>query len=185
MTLEDDVLAEAKARRERLTSPPGGHTSTDLDILSVPAARALAIARIEAEAEDAQRDAERIEAERADAAGWRRYAHYIVTVGRSFNKPDRWPKIEAIQRAVCRHYGISRAELLSQRRNHRVVRPRQVAVYLAKVLTLKSWPEIGRCFGGRDHSTAVHAHNRIAILAATDPQLAAEIAHIRKTLEGI
>ena len=181
MSLEDDLLAEAKARRERLDYPPGGHTSSEMDILSEPAARALAIARREAEEEDHRRAIVSALAERADL---RRWDHYIATVGRSFNKPDRWSKVEAIQRAVCRYYSISRAELLSQRRTAHVVRPRQVAMYLCKILTMKSWPEIGRRFADRDHTTALHAHNRIAYALPTDAQLAADIAAIRTSLEG-
>jgi chromosomal replication initiation ATPase DnaA len=181
MALEDDLLAEAKARRERLFHPPGGNSSTDMDILSEPAARALALARLEAEAENDQWKAEQLERERKTAE-MRRYAHYIETVGYSFSRLRR---IETIQVAVCRHYGISRDELLSQRRDHGVVRPRMVAMYLARCLTFRSWPEIARKFSGRDHTTVMHAFNRIAAQMATDPKLADEIAHIRRQLEGI
>src|SRR5438270_6873284 len=66
-------------------------------------------------------------------------------------------KIEDIQRVVARHYNVSRGDLLSSRRTANVVRPRQVAMYLAKTLTLRSLPEIGRRFGGRDHTTVLHA----------------------------
>ena len=66
-------------------------------------------------------------------------------------------KIEDIQRVVARQYNVSRSDLLSSRRTANVVRPRQVAMYLAKTLTLRSLPEIGRRFGGRDHTTVLHA----------------------------
>ena len=171
-------MTEARARRERLYHPEGGHTSTDLDILSVPAERALAIARIEAEAE--RRTADALAAE----AAWRRYVHYIHIVGRSFDKPDRWPKITKIQKAVCGHYGVSRADLLSHRRNARIVRARQVAMYLARILTTRTFPELGRRFGGKDHTTVLHAVNKIAVLLPADAQLAADVAAIRQTLEG-
>ena len=65
--------------------------------------------------------------------------------------------IDEIQRTVCQFYRIDRAEMSSKRRARAVVRPRQVAMYLAKVLTPRSYPEIGRKFGGRDHSTVIHA----------------------------
>src|SRR5665213_3175462 len=65
-------------------------------------------------------------------------------------------KIEDIQRVVARQYNVSRSDLLSSRRTANVVRPRQVAMYLAKSLTLRSLPEIGRRFGGRDHTTVLH-----------------------------
>ena len=70
-------------------------------------------------------------------------------------------KIEDIQRVVARQYNVSRADLLSSRRTANVVRPRQVAMYLAKTLTLRSLPEIGRRFGGRDHTTVLHAVRKI------------------------
>ena len=70
-------------------------------------------------------------------------------------------KIEDIQRAVARHYNVSRADMLSSRRTANVVRPRQIAMYLAKTLTLRSLPEIGRRFGGRDHTTVLHAVRKI------------------------
>src|SRR5947208_9463121 len=71
-------------------------------------------------------------------------------------------KIEDIQRVVARQYNVSRADLLSSRRTANVVRPRQVAMYLAKTLTLRSLPEIGRRFGGRDHTTVLHGVRKIA-----------------------
>src|SRR5262249_18953491 len=81
-------------------------------------------------------------------------------------------KIEDIQRVVARQYNVSRADLLSSRRTANVVRPRQVAMYLAKTLTLRSLPEIGRRFGGRDHTTVLHAVRKIENLVTTDTALA-------------
>ena len=75
-------------------------------------------------------------------------------------------KIEDIQRVVARQYNVSRSDLLSSRRTANVVRPRQVAMYLAKTLTLRSLPEIGRRFGGRDHTTVMHADRKIRQLMA-------------------
>src|SRR5205807_9619753 len=77
-------------------------------------------------------------------------------------------KIEEIQRIVARQYNVSRADLLSSRRTANVVRPRQVAMYLAKTLTLRSLPEIGRRFGGRDHTTVLHAVRKIENLVHND-----------------
>lgn len=71
-------------------------------------------------------------------------------------------KIEDIQRAVARHYNVSRADMLSSRRTMDIVKPRQVAMYLARALTDRSFPEIGWYFGGRDHTTVLHAVNKIA-----------------------
>ena len=69
---------------------------------------------------------------------------------------------------VARQYNVSRSDLLSSRRTANVVRPRQVAMYLAKTLTLRSLPEIGRRFGGRDHTTVLHAVRKIEALVAKD-----------------
>ena len=80
-------------------------------------------------------------------------------------------RIEDIQRVVARQYNVSRADLLSSRRTANVVRPRQVAMYLAKILTLRSLPEIGRRFGGRDHTTVLHAVRKIETLAGNDSAL--------------
>ena len=77
-------------------------------------------------------------------------------------------KIEDIQRVVARQYNVSRSDLLSSRRTANVVRPRQVAMYLAKTLTLRSLPEIGRRFGGRDHTTVLHAVRKIEALVGKD-----------------
>src|SRR5690606_10830237 len=62
-------------------------------------------------------------------------------------------RIEDIQRIVARHYNVSKTELLSNRRTRTIVKPRQVAMYLSKIMTPRSLPEIGRRFGGRDHTT--------------------------------
>ena len=92
-------------------------------------------------------------------------------------------RIEEIQRIVARHYNVSRSDLLSSRRTANVVRPRQIAMYLAKTLTLRSLPEIGRRFGGRDHTTVLHAVRKIESLIGTDNSLAAEIEVLKSQLQ--
>jgi chromosomal replication initiator protein len=92
-------------------------------------------------------------------------------------------KIEDIQRIVARHYNVSRGDLLSSRRTANVVRPRQVAMYLAKTLTLRSLPEIGRRFGGRDHTTVLHAVRKIENLVGNDTSLAEEIESLKRQLQ--
>jgi chromosomal replication initiator protein len=92
-------------------------------------------------------------------------------------------KIEDIQRIVARQYNVSRADLLSSRRTANVVRPRQVAMYLAKTLTLRSLPEIGRRFGGRDHTTVLHAVRKIENLVNNDTALAEEIELLKRQLQ--
>lgn len=92
------------------------------------------------------------------------------------------PKIEEIQRATAEHYGVTRDDIISSRRTLSIVRPRQVAVYLAKVLTLRSLPDIGRRFGNRDHTTVLHSVRKIANLVQSDALLAADIAAVRLLL---
>src|ERR1700728_2173252 len=92
-------------------------------------------------------------------------------------------KIENIQRVVARQYNVSRSDLLSSRRTANVVRPRQEAMYLAKVLTLRSLPEIGRRFGGRAHTTVLHAVRKIETLAGNDSAFAEEIEALKRQLQ--
>ena len=91
-------------------------------------------------------------------------------------------KIDDIQKLVASHFNVSRAEILSARRTANVVRPRQIAMYLAKTLTLRSLPEIGRRFGGRDHTTVLHAVRKIEELVSKDRNLAEVIELLKRIL---
>ncbi len=91
-------------------------------------------------------------------------------------------KIEEIQKLVATHYNVTRADILSARRTANVVRPRQIAMYLSKVLTPRSLPEIGRRFGGRDHTTVLHAVRKIEALAGADGRLSEEIDLLKRML---
>jgi chromosomal replication initiator protein len=91
-------------------------------------------------------------------------------------------RIEDIQRIVARHYNVSKTELLSNRRTRTIVKPRQVAMYLSKVLTPRSLPEIGRRFGGRDHTTVLHAVRKIEGLSVSDTTLAQELELLRRLI---
>ena len=92
-------------------------------------------------------------------------------------------KIEDIQKLVASHYSVSRADILSSRRTAAVVKPRQVAMFLAKILTLRSLPEIGRRFGGRDHTTVLHAVRKIEALSHTDTILREELELLKRMLQ--
>ncbi|MEM9782885.1 MAG: chromosomal replication initiator protein DnaA [Pseudomonadota bacterium] len=92
--------------------------------------------------------------------------------------------IDEIKRRVASHYNLRMNDLISARRARNVARPRQAAMYLAKMLTTKSLPEIGRAFGGRDHTTVLHAVRKIEELLATDNQLAEDLEILRRHLEG-
>ena len=92
--------------------------------------------------------------------------------------------IDEIQRTVCQFYRIDRSEMSSKRRARAVVRPRQVAMYLSKVLTPRSYPEIGRKFGGRDHSTVIHAVRLIEDLRERDADMDGDVRSLLRQLES-
>ena len=91
-------------------------------------------------------------------------------------------KIEDILKVISRHYGISRGDILSQRRHRSVVWPRQIGMYLAKQLTSRSLPEIGRRFGNRDHTTVLHAIRKIDNEISGNARLKDEIEELKKQL---
>ncbi|HPF78506.1 MAG TPA: chromosomal replication initiator protein DnaA [Alphaproteobacteria bacterium] len=97
---------------------------------------------------------------------------------------DRRITIDEIQRKVAEHYNIRLSDMHSARRARQVARPRQVAMYLAKQLTARSLPEIGRKFGGRDHTTVMHAVRKIEELANDDASFAQDIEILRRALTG-
>ncbi|WP_369805194.1 MULTISPECIES: chromosomal replication initiator protein DnaA [Bartonella] len=92
-------------------------------------------------------------------------------------------RIEEIQRVVARHYNVSKQDLLSNRRTRTIVKPRQVAMYLAKMMTPRSLPEIGRRFGGRDHTTVLHAVRKIEDMVGADQQLAKELELLKRLID--
>jgi chromosomal replication initiator protein len=97
---------------------------------------------------------------------------------------DRKISIDEIQRKVADYYAIKLSDLLSARRAREVARPRQVAMFLAKRLTPKSLPDIGRRFGGRDHTTVMHAVKRIEELRADDSELDADIQRLTRIIDA-
>ena len=97
---------------------------------------------------------------------------------------DRKLTIEEIQRKVAEHYNIRLSDMIGPKRLRNIARPRQVAMYLAKQLTLRSLPEIGRRFGGRDHTTIMHGVRKIEELMATDSQLSDDLQLLRRLLQG-
>ena len=98
------------------------------------------------------------------------------------NLEPRRIKIEDILRIISRHYGVSKGDLLSQRRHRSVVWPRQIGMYLAKHLTARSLPEIGRRFGGRDHTTVLHAIRKIEGEITKNPHLEGELEELKRLL---
>jgi chromosomal replication initiator protein len=97
---------------------------------------------------------------------------------------ERRITIDEIQKKVAEHYNIRVSDMHSARRARQVARPRQVAMYLAKQLTPRSLPEIGRKFGGRDHTTVIHAVRRIEELSAFDPVFREDVDLLRRLLQA-
>jgi len=97
---------------------------------------------------------------------------------------NRQISVENIQKTVADFYSIKVADMYSKKRPANIARPRQIAMYLAKELTQKSLPEIGELFGGRDHTTVLHAVRKIAAERGTDAQLNHELHVLEQTLKG-
>jgi len=97
---------------------------------------------------------------------------------------NRRIRIEDILKVVSRHFGVPKIEILSQRRHRSVVWPRQIGMYLAKQLTQRSLPEIGRRFGNRDHTTVLHAIRKIEGEITNNPRLKDEIEDLKKLLSN-
>ena len=109
-------------------------------------------------------------------------AEFIVRDLMSSIEPKRI-KIDDILRIVSKHFGVNRADLLSNRRNRSIVRPRQIGMYLAKSLTSRSLPEIGRRFGNRDHTTVLHAIRKVEQLMSDDSGMKEEVELLKRLLQ--
>lgn len=107
-----------------------------------------------------------------------------VTLGELLRSVQRRITIDEIQRAVSSHFEVKQIDLISERRAVAIARPRQIAMYLAKRLTTRSLPEIGRKFGNRDHSTVIHAVRRIEDLRGKDIEIDSAVRTLMRQLEG-
>ncbi len=108
----------------------------------------------------------------------------VATLGEVLRGVQKRVTIDEIQKLVSAHFELKPLDLISARRARAVARPRQIAMYLAKRLTTRSLPEIGRKFGGRDHSTVIHAVRRIEELRDTDRDIDAAVRVLIRELEG-
>jgi chromosomal replication initiator protein len=97
---------------------------------------------------------------------------------------DRKVTIEEIQRKVSEHYNIRLSDMIGPKRVRTIARPRQIAMYLAKQLTSRSLPDIGRRFGGRDHTTIMHGVRKIEELMTADSQLSDDLQMLKRLLQG-
>jgi chromosomal replication initiation ATPase DnaA len=95
-------------------------------------------------------------------------------------KPE--PLVKEVKRAAAIYFELTPTELDAQRRTAEVVYPRQIAMYLSKTLTKRSLPEIGKLFGGRDHTTVLHNVRKIKNLVKTDWKVAYDVAHVEALL---
>lgn len=107
-----------------------------------------------------------------------------TTLGELLRSVQRRITIDEIQRAVSSHFEVKQIDLISERRAVAIARPRQIAMYLAKRLTTRSLPEIGRKFGNRDHSTVIHAVRRIEDLRGKDIEIDSAVRTLMRQLEG-
>ena len=90
--------------------------------------------------------------------------------------------VDAIKRVVCLHFKITHNEITSPRRDPKIVRPRMVAMYLARDLTNKSYPEIGRAFGNRDHTTVMHAVDKVGKEFMINQDLREQVMRVKQEL---
>jgi hypothetical protein len=173
-------LVEARERRERLRNPPNAVMDDGIDLkrhkrvevidrtpepmpVPVPVIQPVPQPKVKAASETDEQFLERqikYHEGRLNAALRRRE----VLSG----KKQTSVLVEDIQQAVCGIFNVKLKDMLSARRTGQIVRPRHVAMHLAKTITMRSLPEIGRRFGGRDHTTVLHAVNKIAALREAD-----------------
>ncbi|WP_309628623.1 chromosomal replication initiator protein DnaA [Brevundimonas sp.] len=98
--------------------------------------------------------------------------------------PERRITVDEIQKTVAEHFNMKQADLLSERRTRAVARPRQIAMWLCKQHTTRSYPDIGRRFGGRDHTTVLHGVRKIEELMPQDDQIARDVEALTRKLRG-
>ena len=113
-------------------------------------------------------------------AGWEGMWFHDLVFGHS--KEPRIIRIRDIQEAACKHYNVNILDVLSGRRTTKVSFPRQVAMYLCRTMTTHSYAEIGRRFGGRDHTTVIHASQKIEGLYGFDMKITCDVNALKKVL---
>jgi hypothetical protein len=99
--------------------------------------------------------------------------------------PTTYPTVHTIQKCVAGHFGVSVLEICSHGRESKFVKPRQIAMYLTKQLTPRSYPDIARKFGNRDHTTALYSIKKIARLLETDEGLRDEVSQLQSQIGGM
>lgn len=185
-----EVITPAEAKRRFMEVYKRQHPAPKPVVLSVPrpskgarAKPALVEAIALAPPSPASIDLPQIEAEPAKSEPAK--SEPAIDHARDWLMLSITPKIISVIRDTSAYYGVSVMDVLSHRRTADVMRPRQIAMYLAKTLTLRSLPEIGRRFGGRDHTTVLHAVRKIeALIEAGDAGVIADVAAIKVRIGG-
>lgn len=203
MSMESVALDMSYAAvRQRLFNPPGGQRSTELEIVTEPVlrrqrldalterARLMKQAKLDAQVaryEDLKLAYATMLARRNAAVLDQRVA--VVLSAELYVAPPiveplppRAPYIQQIVAEVCRRYNVTPVDVRSQRRKVSIVRPRQIIMYIARTMTELSFPQIGRQLGNRDHTTVLHAVNKMTCLVDNNPQFAAEITEIMASI---
>jgi Bacterial dnaA protein helix-turn-helix len=181
------AIRRAKEIRARLWSPANGHVSSELDVMSRPARRRKHALRDE-KLRRLDRNWRRLMLARAATPAPADIVHatlHPAPGGAPSHMDDAAPMrltVHDIAQACCRHYGVGTADMLSRRRQPAIVWARHVAMYLTRAHTLGSLPEIARLFGGRDHTTVLHAVRRIDAALTGNATLKRDVAAIRSAL---
>lgn len=180
MSLTEDY----RARRRRLLTPPNGRDSSELDIVSEAVARRIE-AQKHAEIRAANEERERLQRIWAAKAEAKRLREEAIKAEEDWIKGRhaKTVQIRSIIDYCCKKYSTKPLDILSMRRTAGLCHVRHIVAYLCCTLTDRSYPQIGRCIGGRDHTTIMHARKKIAEQIAADPEFAAEIEAIKAALK--
>jgi len=185
-----DVRTNAAEVRRRLRNPPNGHYSSELEIRSASRIRRDLHEQLRHEraAERAAKiNAVWLRAKRTSIIErrWIRRQHEASELAQIAAATEFIPVIPTladILKKCCLHYQVSKIDVLSHRRSKRIIVARHTVMYLARELTLLSYQQIGRRYGGRDHTTVVHALTKMRQWVAHKPDVAADIAAIKHAL---
>lgn len=172
MTYAEQLAAERKARLERIESASIRRKAIK-ELSQVLAEQRELIADIQKEADIPEVVGEWISRQRAITAELKASVQ---------EAEHARPTVAKIQARTADYFAVNRDDMLSARRTANVVHPRQVAYFLCKAMTLRSLPDIGRKFGGRDHTTVLHGIRKIERLIRKDWQVAYDVAQIEESL---
>lgn len=184
------LQVQAREVRRRLWQQPNGRQSSEMEIVTEPELRKrrIAVAQAESDRRYLERHAAELLQAKRRAELFQDFIEAHKRTGFSYRKDqDGTPIVgfEQIARATCRHFDLKRVHVFSPRRDTHLARARQIIMYLAKELTGMSLPQIGAKLGGRDHTTVIHGHRKVAqLLSAGDPTWIRDVSEIRQSIES-